>query len=161
MQFLLRKKYNVLSNYDNFEIISCFFCFISFLAITTHYSFNVFENKAYDFILYFVFSMAIYILTYMLLVFLNHKINIYRKKTPYEINTIFENKKKLTVESYPIFRVKKYYYKGKLHREDSFAIESGNSIYENQYYLFGKKIGNIEFNKKKKTILLKNNIQHF
>jgi hypothetical protein len=82
--------------------------------------------------------------------FFKFTVDIIRRKIPYEIITTYELGKKYEVHCFPILDMKKFYHKGKLHRETKPAIiyyGDNPSAYEqdlkrnlDEYYINGIKI---------------------
>lgn len=113
--------------------------------------FNFFTIFLKPLILLFLFLSIYYVISFIL-----EKI---RKKIPYEKEKIIENGKKYEIHHYPIFNLKKYYHKGKLHREKdaAYIIEEHSIIQERRFFLNGNEINKNDFNQE----LLKNKINTF
>lgn len=84
-------------------------------------------------------------------------IHFLRFTIPYEKETIYEKQKKYEIHLFPILGIKKFYYKGKIHREEGAAIISSDDSFYDKYYLNGKEVEKELFEKKK----IKNKLTEF
>lgn len=92
----------------------------SFIYVLFNFEYNEF-NKTYCLFVCF-FTLYIFLMINLILIIAQFILNIIRKIIPYEIKIINEFDKKYNVHFFPILNMKKYYHKGKLHRENKPAI---------------------------------------
>lgn len=69
---------------------------------------------------------------------------LYQTSIPFEKKYFKEDHKEYEIQEFPIYNITKYYYKGKLHRENVAAIEFLNdnkySSFMNTWFFHGEKI---------------------
>lgn len=160
MKFLLKKRYDLLSNDDFLGEISYYISFAFMISLKTFFKISFFENLIFE-VLILLFILFLGFIT-NLTVFLLIKITIdeYRLKNPTAINYINQNGKTLEERHYPSLCRKEYYYNGSLHNEKNGAIQYDNDESE-CFYLFGKKYNLFDFIEQKNKIIMQEKMGKF
>lgn len=160
MKFLLKKRYDLLSNDDFLGEISYYISFAFIISLKTFFEISFFENAIFEaLILVFILFLGVIINS---TVFLLIKINIdkYRLKNPTSINYINQNGKIIEERHYPSLYRKEYYYNDLLHNEEEGAIQCNYGQIE-YFYLFGKKYDPFDFIEQKNKIIMQEKMGKF
>jgi hypothetical protein len=130
--------------------------FISALVLTLSLSF-FFNLKGEAFFVFcglYLSSEALLKMAHFFSLLIRHKIS---DKT----EIVIENHKKYKVKYFNVISIVKYYYKGKLHRENGepavFRVIEDGSIIEKEWFFLGKKVSKEDITK----LSIKNKVNHF
>ena len=160
MKFLLKKRYDLLSNDDFLGEASYYVSFAFMISLKAFFEISFFENAFFESItlLFILFLGSITNFTVFLLI--KKIVDEYRLKNPTAINYINQNGKTLEERCFPSLCRKEYYYNNLLHNEEKGAIQYDNDESE-CFYLFGKKYNIFDFLEQKNKIIMKEKMGKF
>lgn len=159
-EFLLKKRYKLLSKDSFIEDISIYISFAFMLSLKFIFDITFFENGFYEGLTLMLILFLGFIINIAFFFIIKIFVNEYRFRNPSSITYMNQNGKNIEVKHFHSLCRRHYYYNGVLHNEKNGAIQCTQSG-EEQFYLFGKKYDFFDFKKIKNKIVAQEKITKF